>query len=56
MKAKYEAPTIIQVALHTKHLVSISQATQNVYTDDAQNVSNAMVKESSSENIWDGEW
>lgn len=56
MKAKYEAPKMIQVALHTRLLISVSQATQNVYTDDAQDVGNAMVNESTSTNIWDDEW
>ena len=56
MKAKYEAPQMIQVALHTRHLISVSQVTQNVYTDDAQDVSGAMVNENTSQNIWDDEW
>ena len=56
MKAKYEAPKMIQVALHTRHLFSLSDQSKNVYTDDPQDVSNALIKENSSKSVWDDEW
>jgi len=57
MKAKYEAPTMIQVELHSKrHLLTASQTGQDVYTDDPQSVDRALIKEQSSGSIWDNEW
>ena len=56
MKAKYEAPKMIQVALQTRLLISVSETTQNVYTDDPQDVGNALIKETTFGSIWDDEW
>jgi hypothetical protein len=57
MKAYYNTPKIIQVSILTKHLVSASTTEQNVYTDDPQNINNALVKEKdSSRDIWNDEW
>ena len=54
MKAKYEAPKMIQVALQPRHLCSSSQTTQDVWTDDPVTTDQALVKGQSS--IWDDEW
>ena len=56
MKAKYEAPKMIQVALQTRHLFSSSDVIQNVYTDDPLTTDQALIKGQSSNSIWDDEW
>ena len=55
MKAKYEAPKMIQVALQTKHLFSSSTTTQDVYTDSPVTTDQALVKGQNS-SVWDDEW
>lgn len=54
MKTIYVAPKMIQVALQTRHLFSTSTLNAKVYTDESQDVGNALTKESN--NIWDEEW
>lgn len=56
MKAKYEAPKMIQVALHARHLFSSSTIERGVYTDDPQTTDQALIKGQSSSSIWDDEW
>jgi len=56
MKAKYEAPMMIQVLLHPKHLVSASQTGQDVYTDSPMTTDQALIKGQSSNSLWDDEW
>jgi len=56
MRTIYIAPKMIQVTLQTRHLFSTSTINAKVYTDESQDVGNALVKESSSRNIWDEEW
>ena len=53
MKTKYEAPKMIQVALHTRHLFSSSPITQDVYNDASVTTDQALVK---GQSIWDDEW
>lgn len=55
MKAKYEAPKMIQVAIQTRHLFSSSTITQDVYPDETVTTDQALVKGQSS-SIWDDEW
>ena len=45
MKAKYEAPQMMQVSISTKHLVSASTTNENIYNDDPQDPGNALTKE-----------
>jgi len=54
MKSKYETPRMIQVMLQLQHLLSTSTIELNTYTDDPQNVSNALTKEKHT--LWDDEW
>ena len=56
MKVKYESPQMIQVALHTRHLFSSSQITQDVYTDSPMTTDQALIKGQSSNSLWDDEW
>lgn len=56
MKAKYKAPQIIQVALQTRHLISVSETTQNVYTDDPLTTDQALVRGQNNKSMWDEEW
>ena len=56
MKAKYEAPKIIQLALQTIHLFSSSTITQSVYTEDPVTTDYALSKGQSNSSIWDDEW
>ena len=56
MKTKYEAPQMIQVALHTRHLFSSSTITQDVYTDSPMTTDQALVKGQNSKSVWDNEW
>ena len=53
MKAKYKAPQIIQVALQTRHLISVSETTQNVYTDDPLTTDQALVRGQNNKSMWD---
>ena len=55
MKAKYEAPKMIQVTLQTRHLFS-SSTTQDVYTDSPMTPDQALVKGQNSNGIWGDEW
>ena len=56
MKAKYDAPKMIQVALHTRHLFSSSPITQDVYNDASVTTDQALIKDHNSNNLWDKEW
>ena len=56
MKTKYEAPKMIQVALHTRHLFSSSTITQDVYTNAPVTTDQALIKGQSNNSIWDDEW
>ena len=56
MKTKYEAPKMIQVALQTRHLLSSSTTSQDVYTDSPVTTDQALVKEQNDKNLWDDEW
>lgn len=56
MKAKYEAPKMIQVALQARHLFSTSNVKQDVYTDDPKTTDQALVKGQNSKSVWDNEW
>ena len=56
MKAKYEAPKMIQVALQTRQLFLSSTINQDVYTDSPVTTNQALVKGQSNSSIWDDEW
>ncbi|MBR4129740.1 MAG: hypothetical protein IKU02_02320 [Bacteroidaceae bacterium] len=56
MKLKYKAPQMIQIEILTKHLVSESTTSQDVWTDDPQDPGGALTKEIHNRNLWDDEW
>ena len=56
MKVKYEAPRLTEIKLQVTHLFALSTEDQNVYTDDPQDVNDALVKEHTSKNQWASDW
>ena len=56
MKAKYLAPNMVVVTIRTHQIIATSTIWDKAYTDDPQDVADALVKEQTTKTIWDDEW
>ena len=56
MKKEYVSPRVNILILQLERMVSTSQTSQGVYTDDAQTTDKALVKGRRNYDVWDDDW
>ena len=54
MKTQYITPQVTVIDIRTKYFLCQSTLTESIYTDNPQDITNALVIEQI--NIWDDEW
>ena len=56
MKKEYVSPQVNILILQLERMVSTSQTSQGVYTDDPQTAGAALVKGRQNYDVWDEDW
>ena len=56
MKKEYVSPRVNILILQLERMVSTSQTSQSVYTDDPQTAGSALVKGRRNYDVWDEDW
>lgn len=56
MKKEYVSPQVNILILQLERMVSTSQTSQGVYTDDPQTAGAALVKGRQNYDVWDDDW